>query len=95
MRAQINVNVLRIEAIATMSGISTAGSVPKTNSRITSAPAPPIMASVITLGPEPLDASFSASRPVSSTVPPLKFSFKVCRTSPVCEFALKPCWPVA
>ena len=63
----MSVNVLRIEAIATAIGIATAGSVPKTKSRITSAPAPPISASVSTLGPfvsPPLAASCSASRPV-------------------------------
>jgi hypothetical protein len=45
------VNVFRIEATATRIGTSIAGSVPKTKSRITSAPAPPINASVSTLGP--------------------------------------------
>ena len=53
------VNVLRIEVSAMASGIATAGSVPNTNMRITSAPTPPISASVSTLGPvpPPLDAS--------------------------------------
>ncbi len=49
--AQIRVNVFRIEATAISSGISTAGNVPKTNSRMTVAPRPPIRASVRTLGP--------------------------------------------
>ena len=43
--------VVRIAPRAIASGIATAGSVPKTKSRITSAPAPPISASVRTLGP--------------------------------------------
>ena len=43
--AHTSVKVLRIEAIATTSGISTAGSVPKTKSRIRSAPSPPMSAS--------------------------------------------------
>ena len=49
--AQTSVNVLRIDAIATSSGIAIAGSVPKTKSRMTSAPSPPISASSRTLGP--------------------------------------------
>jgi hypothetical protein len=49
--AQIRVNVFRIATAAIASGIATAGSVPKTKSRMTSAPAAPISASVRTLGP--------------------------------------------
>jgi hypothetical protein len=49
--AQTSVNVLRTAATATAIGIRTAGSVPKTNSRITSAPRPPITPSSGTLGP--------------------------------------------
>ena len=70
---QTSVKVFRIAAIATTIGISTAGSVPKTNSRITSAPRPPITASSRTLEPplEPcIDASSSGSWPVTSTVIP-------------------------
>ena len=48
---QTSVNVLRIDATAVTSGIATAGTVPKTKSRITSAPRPPISASSSTLGP--------------------------------------------
>src|SRR2546429_507347 len=51
--AQTSVKVLRIAATATTIGISTAGSVPKTNSRMTSAPRPPIIASSRTLEPPP------------------------------------------
>ena len=51
VRTQTSVNVFRIAAIATTIGISTAGSVPNTNSRITSAPRPPITASSSTLEP--------------------------------------------
>ena len=65
VRIQTSVNVFRIEAIMTTIGMSTAGSVPKTKNRITSAPSPPISASVSTLGPfPPDDAASSASRPV-------------------------------
>ena len=57
--------VFRIDAIAIAIGISTAGIVPKTKSRITSAPRPPISDSVSTLGPLVLDeAKTSGSRPV-------------------------------
>ena len=49
--AQISVKVFRIDATAMRSGINIAGIVPKTNSRMTSAPTPPIKASVSTLGP--------------------------------------------
>ena len=49
--AQTSVKVLRIEATATTIGIRTAGSVPNTNSRMTSAPRPPMTASRSTLGP--------------------------------------------
>ena len=42
--------VFRIDAIATTSGIAIAGTVPNVNSRITSAPRPPISASTKTLG---------------------------------------------
>jgi hypothetical protein len=45
------VKVFRIEATAISIGVNIAGIVPKTNSRITSAPTPPISASVSTLGP--------------------------------------------
>ncbi len=45
--------VFRIDARAIASGISTAGSVPKTKNRITRQPRPPISASVSTLGPWP------------------------------------------
>ena len=64
--AQTSVKVFRIDAIAIATGMSTAGSVPKTKNRITSAPAPPISASVRTLGPPPPSplASTSGSRPV-------------------------------
>ncbi len=73
VRNQTSVKVLRIDAIATTIGISTAGSVPNTKRRITSAPRPPITASSSTLGP-PLSpwvlASSSGSWPVTSTVVP-------------------------
>ena len=63
--------VLRIAATATASGISTAGSVPNTNSSTISAPTPPIRASAARLALPPPDccllASPSASRPVTST----------------------------
>ena len=49
--AHTSVKVFRIDAAATKSGMPTAGNVPNTNRRITSAPAPPIIASVSTLGP--------------------------------------------
>ncbi len=68
--AHTSVKVLKIAATATASGIRTAGSVPNTNSRTTSAPTPPITASTRTLDPPPapcLLASSSASRPVTST----------------------------
>ncbi len=57
--SQTRLKVLRIDAIATISGIATAGSVPKTNSRMISAPNPPISASPRMLGPvvPPLAAS--------------------------------------
>src|SRR6266498_2328840 len=51
VRAQIRVNVFRIDAAAIRTGVSIAGIVPKTKSRMTSEPAPPISASVRTLGP--------------------------------------------
>src|SRR2546429_7715530 len=72
VRAQTSVNVLRIDEIATASGIAIAGIVPKTKSRMTSAPAPPMNASVTTLGPlpPPLEALWSASRPVRLTLTP-------------------------
>jgi len=90
----MSVNVFRIDAIATMIGISTAGSVPNTNRRITSAPAPPISASVITLGPDPPEASCSASRPVRCTWTPGGASrCRSLRTSAMCVLALKPCCP--
>ncbi len=65
--------MFRIAATATTIGISTAGSVPNTNSRITSAPRPPIIASSSTLElpPPPCeDASSSGSWPVTFTVIP-------------------------
>ena len=71
--AHTSVNVFRIAAAATRIGISTAGSVPKTNSRITSAPRPPTSASrrTLELPLEPcVDASSSGSCPVTLTVIP-------------------------
>jgi len=71
--AQTSVNVLRIAATATTSGINTAGSVPNTNRRITRAPIAPIAVSTITLPPLALPlllASSSASRPVTLTLIP-------------------------
>src|SRR6185437_15896861 len=71
--AHTSENVLRIAAIATTTGISTAGSVPKTNSRMTTAPSAPIAASTRRLGPllDPLAlASSSASWPVTFAVIP-------------------------
>src|ERR671935_39853 len=71
--AQTSVKVFRIAATATTIGISTAGSVPKTKSRITSAPRPPITASskTLELPPEPcVEASSSGSCPVTFTVVP-------------------------
>ena len=56
---QISVNVFRIEAAATISGNAIAGSVPKVNSRMTSAPSAPISVSTRMLGPlvsPPLDS---------------------------------------
>jgi hypothetical protein len=50
--AQISEKVVRIAVAAITSGIATAGNVPKTKSRITSAPSPPMSVSVRTLGPE-------------------------------------------
>ena len=47
----MSVNVFRIDTTATRIGTIIAGSVPKTNSRMISAPRPPIIASVRTLGP--------------------------------------------
>ena len=73
VRIQTSVNVFRIDAIATTSGISTAGSVPKTNRRITSAPSAPSIASSSTPGPPLFPcvlASSSGSWPVTSTVVP-------------------------
>ncbi len=51
--SQITVKVFRIEATATIRGIATAGSVPKTNNRMTSAPSPPTAVSTRMLGPPP------------------------------------------
>ena len=53
-------NVFRIDAIAVSSGIATAGRVPKTKSRMTSAPKPPISVSPSTDGPllSPFAAAF-------------------------------------
>jgi hypothetical protein len=49
--SQMSVNVLRMEAMAMRIGMTTAGRVPKTKSRMIVAPMPPISASVSTLGP--------------------------------------------
>ncbi len=71
--AHTSVNVFRMAESATTIGNSTAGSVPNTNSRITSAPTPPMIASISTVEPPPvscLEASPSASRPVTLTVMP-------------------------
>ncbi len=59
--------MLRIEPTAVRSGIATAGSVPKTNSRMISAPMPPISVSPRTEGPFPpfCDAASIGSRPVT------------------------------
>jgi hypothetical protein len=73
VRPQTSVKVLRIDAIAMTIGISTAGSVPNTKRRITSAPRPPIRASSSTLGPPLFPcvlASSSGSWPLTSTVTP-------------------------
>ena len=71
VRIHTSVNVLRIDATAIAIGIATAGSVPKTKKRITSAPRPAINASVRMLGPlPPDDASSSGSRPVRLAVTP-------------------------
>src|SRR5437763_7554338 len=73
VRSQTSVNVLRIAATATTIGISTAGSVSNTNSKITSAPRPPISPSTSTLALplEPCsDASSSGSCPVTCTLIP-------------------------
>ena len=51
VRIHTSVNVFRIDATAITIGMRTAGSVPKTKKRITSAPRPPISASVMMLGP--------------------------------------------
>ncbi len=93
--SQTSVNVFRIAATATTSGISTAGSVPKTKKRITSAPAPPISASVRMLGPlPPDDAASSASRPVRFAVTPAGVAFcSVARTWSMCVDALNVAWP--
>ena len=53
VRIHTSVNVLRIDATAIAIGIATAGSVPKTKKRITSAPRPAINASARMLGPLP------------------------------------------
>ena len=83
--------MLRIAATATASGISTAGSVPKTKKRITSAPTPPISASVNTLGPPSSDdASWSASRPVRKLVTPVGVAcFSFARAALMCTDELK------
>ena len=73
-------------------GISTAGSVPKTKKRMTSAPPPPMSPSVRTLGPlpPPEDASSSASRPVRYAVTPFGVAFfSAARTCLMCVFELK------
>ncbi len=51
--SQISEKVLRIDAIATTSGIAIAGSVPNVNNRITSAPRAPIRNSTRMLGGSP------------------------------------------
>ena len=73
VRIQTSVNVLRIAASATTSGISTAGSVPKTKRRMISAPSPPISASSRTPDPWLAPSSVPSSMgwyPVTSTVIP-------------------------
>ena len=70
--------VFRIEAAATIKGITTAGSVPNTNSRITSAPIPPISVSTMMLGPPPPPlpaACSSAAWPVTEACTPLGAAF--------------------
>ena len=64
-------NVVMIELSATSIGIAIAGSVPKTNSRMISAPAAPSRASVSTLGPpaSPCDSRIAAC-PVRCVVTP-------------------------
>ena len=85
-------NVFRIDVSAMASGIPTAGSVPKTNMRMISAPTPPIIASVSTLGPvpPPLDASWRGSNPVRFAVTPAgAFAFRAARTSEMWDVPLK------
>ena len=65
--------VFRIDAIATIRGIATAGSVPNTNSRMMRAPSAPIATSTRMLGPPlaPLPAACSsASRPLTDACTP-------------------------
>ena len=58
--AHTRVNVLRMDASAIAIGTRIAGKVPKTKKRMTSEPAPPISASVRTLGP-PLEPPVESS----------------------------------
>ena len=86
---------MRIDVTATSSGMATAGSVPKTNRRMMSAPAPPISASVSTLGPpaSPCDSK-TGSRPVRCTVTPVGVVFrKAARTSFTGGFVSKVAFP--
>ena len=87
--------MLRIDATATISGIAMAGSVPKTNNRMISAPKPPIAASVSTLGPLPPPAAlWSGSRPVRYALVPAGAScFSVLRVASSVGTPLKPCSP--
>ncbi len=89
---QTSVKVLRIAETAIASGIPTAGSVPKTKSRMTRAPAPPISASVKTLGPllPSLDASKSGISPVRCVVTPAgALAFSAARVSLTCPLLEK------
>ena len=88
--------MLRIEAIATAIGISTAGAVPKTKKRITSAPRPPINASTSTLGPlPPLESpSTSGSRPVRYDCTPLGVAaLSAASTWAMCSLTVKSSLP--
>ena len=60
--AQTRVNVFRMDETATASGIKTAGSVPKTKSRMIRAPRPPIIASSSTLGPPEPPCALASDR---------------------------------
>ncbi len=89
--------MFRIDATAVSSGIATAGSVPKTNSRMMSAPKPPSSVSPRTDGPElsPLAAALiSGSRPVTQPWTPggsTEVSARCVCVAPVSEPKL--CWP--